>query len=133
MGRKILLFLLLFVLLITVKPQGLAFKGSGSNLLQRTSFNVFSESQPTFQDSLILSFNLKINLKSVYWGYITNIQDVNSGLNVSLLYTINNNEKNLTLNYNNSNGENQINYSLKGAKDFKIKMKFNFIGNSLHL
>jgi uncharacterized membrane protein len=132
MSRKILLAFCLFLAVCTVKPQGLAFNSTASNILQRTSYTVFAKSQPTFHDSLTVSFNLNLKITD-FWGYIANIQDINSKLNVSLLYTIDNANKSLSVNYDNSTSVNQKKYPLKGARDFKIVMKFDFRRKSLLL
>lgn len=88
----------LFVLLLpTFKghTQGLQFNSNDSLLSRRTSYRVFNNSQPTFRDHFLISFDMSL-WDNEHLGYVFNITDTKNN-SYSLTYIYNGSP---TLNFN---------------------------------
>ncbi len=122
--KIIFLFAICFYSL-NIKAQGLLFKSNDSLLTKRTSFHVFNDDVPVFQDRFFISFDLSL-WDNANLGYVFNISDKDNSYSLSYLF----NNGAGSLNFNIDSKSNKIKFLLqpsllKREKWMKVKVDFN--------
>lgn len=122
------IFLILLSLSGISTAQGLQFKSMDELTENRTSYNVFNKSDITFSDYFTLNMQLSIVDPSTF-GYICDIQEINSSLDYTLVY-VNNNDTAFFLKFNEDNKKNQLSIPLNKndlgkGRWFDLSIEFN--------
>src|SRR4051812_37769804 len=110
---KIMFLLLMLLPAVKGNAQGLQFNSNDSLMSQRTSYVVFANEPPTFNDRLFISFDLSL-WDNDHLGYVFNITDTKSN-SYSLTYIYNYNGS-PTLNFNIDSKSNKIEIPLSLAQ-----------------
>jgi len=115
---KIVFLLVMLLPAVKSKAQGLQFNSNDSLMSQRTSYVVFANEAPTFNDHLSINFDLSL-WDNDHLGYVFNITDTKSN-SYSLTYIYNYNGS-PTLNFNIDSKSNKIEIPLSLAQLKKRK------------
>src|SRR4051812_21507650 len=94
---KIVFLLMMLLPAVKGKAQGLQFNSNDSLMSQRTSYVVFANETPTFNNHLYISFDLSL-WDNDHLGYVFNITDAkNNSYSLTYIYNYNGSP---TLNFN---------------------------------
>ena len=134
--KKFRIFLPILLLLFSLSgistAQGLQFKSMDELTENRTSYSVFDKTTSTFSDYFTIKMQLSIVDTSTF-GYICNINEVNSSLDYTLVY-VNNKNTAFYLKFNEDNKNNLLSIPLN-KKDLgkgrwlDLSIEFNSLDN----
>jgi two-component SAPR family response regulator len=130
---KAIYILIMLLPALQGSAQGLQFNSNDSLLSKRTSYVVFANDKPTFNNHLLISFDLSL-WDNDHLGYVFNITDT-SGNSYSLTYIFNHNGS-PTLNFNIDSKSNKIEIplnltQLKKRKWIRVKADINLEANTV--
>jgi two-component SAPR family response regulator len=130
---KIMFLLLMLLPAVKGNAQGLQFNSNDSLMSQRTSYVVFANETPTFNNRLLISFDLSL-WDNDHLGYVFNITDTkNNSYSLTYIYNYNGSP---TLNFNIDSKSNKIEIplslaQLKKRKWIKIKVDIDLKNNTV--
>lgn len=128
-----ILFFSLFMMCSTAFSNGLKFKGSEHLIDERTSYSVFGEKTPVFNDRLDVSFDVSL-LEPSHYGYILRIKNKEANKTYNLSYYLKGDYTYFKL--NEEGGRNLITAKLNDAELrklqwFKFSVSFDMKKNTL--
>jgi two-component SAPR family response regulator len=127
--------LLLFFIPVKISAQGLLFQANDRLISERTSYKVFDNKIPVFNNHFAISFDLSI-LDNTTFGYVCSIKDKES--NASFSFTLSEKDRFIFLNFNIDSKENLLQIPIqKSDLEYRRwhRIKINFLSdkNSLEI